>query len=156
MKSGTLILSILFLFSLSLSAFSQSEKVSMNAVQNFFGGTWKVEGRETYERWEVSGESLVGRGYKIKDGAEKLSENLEIKCIEGKIYYLATVPDQNDGKTVRFALTSSSESEFTFENPEHDFPKKLIYKKNSPTEMFVQVLGEGGKGFSFKMIKINK
>lgn len=155
MKTKTLIFSILFLFSFCLSVFSQTDKVSMKSVQNFFGGTWKVDGKKTFEKWEVAGDSLLGKGYKIKDGAEELSENLEIKCLEGKLYYLATVPDQNDGKTVGFALTSSSENEMTFENPEHDFPKKLIFKKESPTEMFVQVSGEGGKGFSFKMIKIN-
>lgn len=156
MKSKTLILSVLFLFAFCLSAHSQSENDSMKPVQNFFGGTWKVAGKETYEKWEVAADVLIGKGYKIKGGAEKLSENLEIRSLDGKIYFLATVPDQNDGKTVRFALTNSSETEFTFENPEHDFPKKLVYQKNSPAEMFVQVLGEGGKGFSFKMTKVNQ
>ena len=121
---------------------------------NFFAGVWKTEGKENFEKWEKSGDSILkGKAYKVRNGKESVSETLEIKNIDGKLYYLATVPNQNNGATVKFALTGSKDNEFVFENPEHDFPKKLVYKKLSETEMFVQVLGAEGKGFSFKMFK---
>lgn len=132
------------------SVFAQTTDQSLS----FFAGTWKMEGKESYEKWEKSGDSVFkGKSYKVKDGKESISETLEIKSIDGKIYYLATVLNQNNGATIKFALTSAKDNEFIFENPEHDFPKKLIYKKMSETEMFVRVLGDGGKGFSFKMMK---
>lgn len=153
MRSKTVILSIIFLLAFAAAANSQTEELAMSDVQDFFAGKWKIDGKDSYEHWEISAEILTGRGYKIIDGAEKLSENLEIKIVDGKICYLATVPDQNEGKTVRFELTRFSKNEMIFENPAHDFPKKLIYQKDSPTEMFVQVLGTGDKGFSFRMTK---
>jgi hypothetical protein len=137
----------------SVSGFAQSAE----EISNFLAGTWKMEGKESFEQWEKSGESaLKGRSFKIKDGKENVSETLEIKNIDGKIYYLATVPDQNNGATISFVLTAAKDNEFIFENAEHDFPKKLIYQKVSETELFVQVLGDGGKGFSFKMTKVDK
>lgn len=142
------LLLILVVFS-CVSAFAQSAE-----QLNFFAGTWKREGRESYEQWEKSGDSFRGKSYKVNDGKEILSETLEIKSIDGKIYYLATTLNQNKGATIKFVLTNSKDNEFVFENPEHDFPKKIVYKKVSETEMAVQVLGDGGKGFSFKMAKV--
>ncbi len=76
-----------FLFIFCLSASSQQGKVSMKSVQDFFDGTWKVDGIGTYETWEVSGESLSGKGFKVKDGVEKITESIEIKSLDGKIYF---------------------------------------------------------------------
>jgi uncharacterized protein YciI len=45
------------------------------------------------------------------------------------------------------------DSTFTFENPNHDFPKKIIYQKLSDTEIFVQVSGDKQKVFAYKMQK---
>jgi hypothetical protein len=128
--------------------------LKIEKLVDFFAGTWKVEGKETYEMWELSGDSLIGKGYKVNDGAEKISETLAIKSIDREFNDLTSVLDQNDGKTVKFKMTGFAKDEFTFENPEHDFPKKLFYRKNSPTELFMQVLGDDGKGFSLKMIKV--
>lgn len=121
---------------------------------SFLAGTWKIEGRNSFEVWEKSANSILkGKAYKLLDGKEVISETFEIKSIDRKIFYLATVPDQNNGATVRFALTAYKNNEFVFENPEHDFPKKMVYKKISRNELFVQVAGAGGKGFSFTMKK---
>ncbi|MFT5166336.1 MAG: hypothetical protein ACI8P3_001567 [Saprospiraceae bacterium] len=46
------------------------------------------------------------------------------------------------------------ERTYSFENPAHDFPEKIIYQFLSTTQFFVQVLGEKDKGFSFKMDKV--
>ncbi|NJM53119.1 MAG: hypothetical protein HC846_06835 [Blastocatellia bacterium] len=121
MKIGKVLLVVLMFFS-CVSVFAQNTE-----QLNFFAGTWKREGRESYENWEKSGDSAFkGRAYKVADGKENLSETLEIKSIDGKIYYLATALNQNKGATIRFALTSSKDNEFVFENPEHDFPKKIV------------------------------
>ena len=134
---------------------AQSDGGGFAEVNSFFEGTWKMDGKETFEKWEVSGDKgLKGTGYKLKEGEKKVSETLEIKSIDGNIFYIATVPNQNNGAGIKFKMTGTDKSEYVFENAAHDFPKKIIYKKLSPTEMFVQVLGDGGKGFSFKMTMI--
>lgn len=153
MKSKYL-LPIVLLFLLVMPTPAQESERTMEDVAGFFSGVWQIEGKETYEEWVVCQGDLTGRGYKLIDGEEQVSETLKIDIIEGKLTLLATVPDQNEGKTVAFTAVKSAEDEYAFANPAHDFPKKIIYKKISPTEMLVQVLGDNDKGFSFKMIRL--
>jgi len=133
--------------------------ISVNAqnIKESFGfleGTWKVENKETYEEWSwISESQLKGTGYKIIDGEREISEYLEISENDNSITYTATVPNQNNGQGVDFKLNRPTADEYSFENLNHDFPKKIIYKKLNDEEVFVRVLGEGDKGFSFKMLK---
>jgi hypothetical protein len=64
--------------------------------------------------------------------------------------YTATVLKENQGKGVNFMLTKT-DSTFTFENPNHDFPKKIVYQKLNDTEIFVQVSDGKQKVFAYKM-----
>lgn len=43
-----------------------------------------------------------------------------------------------------FKLTRVTANEAVFENPEHDFPKRIIYRKKSATEMTASI--DGGEG----------
>ena len=81
-----------------------------------------------------------------------VSEYLDIYWVKNDIFYSATVIGQNNGEGVGFQLVKS-DSVFSFENPKHDFPKKLAYKKLADNEVFVKVSGANEKGFSFKMTK---
>lgn len=146
---------LLLVFIVAAQAQSASDAPKVFAILE---GTWQLEGRETYEKWESTAAGFFGKGYKIKDGSEKVSETLEIRAIDGALFYLATVPDQNNGATVRFKLTEIGGDRAVFENPEHDFPKKLIYERNGDGGLTAQVLGAGGKGFTlrFKRVAIPK
>lgn len=137
-----------------MAAPAAAQTVKISDVADFLKGTWKINEKERYEHWTVCPDKLEGRGFNLENGLEKTYETLEIRMVDGKIKYFATVPDQNDGKTIEFPLTKSSANELTFENPDHDFPKKIVYKKLSPTEISVSVFGEGEKGFSLKLVKI--
>lgn len=53
-----------------------------------------------------------------------------------------------------FKLTKTNNS-FTFENPNHDFSKKIVYQKLSDTQIFVQVSDGNNNGFSYNMYKQN-
>lgn len=119
----------------------------------FLQGTWKTENKETYERWDkLNDETLKGFSYRIKDGQMMVSEYLEITKKGNDIVYTATVLQQNAGKGIDFKLTKS-EDVYSFENPAHDFPKKISYQKISETEVLVQVSDGAQKSFSYKIIK---
>ena len=120
---------------------------------DFLIGTWKVEGRETYESWKKTEDRLVGESYKMKEGVKRVSESLEIKTDQNQIIYTATVFNQNKGKGIPFTLNTTNKEIFSFENPAHDFPNKIQYKILSDRELHVSVLGKDGKGFSYKMEK---
>jgi len=129
-----------------------SQQANLNQVK-FLIGTWKMEGKESYENWEKSENILVGKSFKIKDGQKKVSETLEIIIQNNQIIYVPTVFNQNDGKSIPFVLESNKENLFSFENPKHDFPKKIQYKIVNDNELYVSVLGDNDQGFSYKLIK---
>ncbi len=121
---------------------------------DYLEGIWKIEGQEQFEKWEKSADNqLIGSSYKMIGGEKVLFETLLIEKIEGAIIYEARVLDQNDGEGVRFILNSDEEDWLSFENVDHDFPKKIRYKKINNDEVLVEVLGEGDQGFSYSMHK---
>ena len=121
---------------------------------DFIIGTWKMEGKEQYENWELSNnKELIGYSYKFKDSQKIITETLSIKILENKIIFEATVPDQNEGKTIPFTLNNEIKDYLSFENIDHDFPKKIQYKRINENEIEVTVLGDEGEGFSYKQLK---
>jgi len=117
-------------------------------------GTWKMEGKEQYEVWEsTKNKELIGYSYRFNDNQKIITETLSIKIIENNIIYEATVPDQNEGKTIPFTLNNEIKEYLSFENIKHDFPKKIQYKRLNNDEIEVTVLGDEGKGFSYKQLK---
>lgn len=129
------------------SAFSQI------VFPSFLQGTWKVENKEIYEHWDkLNEQTLKGFSYQISNGQITVSEYLEIIQRKREIVYTATVIGQNQGISVEFKQTNG-DSILIFENPNHDFPKKISYKKISDTELFVNVSDGGQKGFSYRLNK---
>ena len=127
---------------------------AQHVFPDFLEGTWKIKGREAYEEWTRKGPSaLEGKSYELKNGQQKVSEYLSLTQQGNNILYTATVLQQNSGKPVDFILIRS-DSVFVFENKTHDFPKQLIYRSISPTEMQVNVTDGGLKGFTLIMNKV--
>lgn len=140
---------LLFLLILGFSG----SVAAQNKFPEFLEGTWVYEDGIAYEHWDrLSATHMKGYSYRVKNGEMKVSEYLDLVQRNDGVFYIPTVIGQNEGKPVEFKLTSS-DSVFIFENKAHDFPKKLCYKLISSTEIFVQVLGEKNKGFSFTMKK---
>lgn len=122
---------------------------------DFLPGIWKIENKESYEHWDrLNDKTLKGFSYELQDGRMLVSEYLEINQQSDGTIYTASVINQNQGKSISFKLTQT-DSAFTFENPGHDFPKKIVYQKRSDAEIFVQVLGGNKRGFSYRMTKQN-
>lgn len=120
----------------------------------FLAGTWQVENKEEYEAWtSIDGSTLHGEGYKIRGGQKTVTEYLSIKTLDGKTVYTATVPGQNNGQPVDFVLNTEVTGKYSFENLAHDFPQKIQYTPMGDAAVLVEVLGSGGRGFSYMMAK---
>lgn len=133
--------------------FAFNGKTELDTFQ-FLEGTWKVENKENYETWKKSDlVTFEGNAYQIKAEKKTISEYLRIKSVGDQIIYSATVLNQNDGKPIDFVLNKTVKNKFSFENLQHDFPKKIQYTVINKTTLFVEVLGEGDKGFSYKMMR---
>lgn len=124
-------------------------------VPAFLEGTWKIENDDMYERWnKLNDHSMKGFSYKVVNGQMIVSEYLDIKRESDKTIYTAAVLNQNQGKGIEFVLTRT-DSTYTFENPDHDFPRKIVYQKLSDKEISVRISGENREGFAYKMIRHN-
>jgi hypothetical protein len=144
------LLVFLSLFALLSSCGTKTEDTSLD----FLTGTWKRENMERYEVWEqVSPQELKGYSYKLENGEKIITETLVIRKDKGQFVYEATVPDQNEGKTVPFTLNPAIDSLLSFENASHDFPKKIQYQLLEEGKIKVMVWGEDNKGFSFIQLR---
>ena len=142
------VFNVLFLMSFIISCAAQeTHKI------DFLEGTWKMENKETYEEWKKEGEVLIGHAYKLLEGQKQISETLKIKTENEDLIYEATVPNQNDGRTIPFRLNRAVQDQLSFENLTHDFPKKIQYKLINETRIQVMVLGEDDQGFGYFLIK---
>jgi len=136
-----------------ITLFSFTKKENLNKL-NFLEGTWKIESKENYETWKVINKTeLEGSSYKIRADKKTITEYLTIKEVEGKIIYTAKVLDQNNAQPIGFVLNNEVKNKISFENLTHDFPKKIQYTKLDENTLFVEVLGENDKGFSYTMMK---
>lgn len=122
----------------------------------FLEGTWKIEGRENYEHWDLlNADNLKGFSYEQKDGKIVVSEYLDISRNGEEIIYTAAVLHQNEGNAVKFKL-NRADTRYSFEHPGHDFPKRVVYQKRSESQIDV-VVGEGSpKAFSYRMHKLSE
>jgi hypothetical protein len=83
------------------------------------------EGGTFCESWRDEGGALVGAGRFEREG-RGFSEALRVEAREGGVFYVA----QPEGEgTTAFRLTRCGESEAVFENPAHDFPSRITYRR---------------------------
>jgi hypothetical protein len=69
---------------------------------------------------------MLGMSRTVRDGATVAFEFLRITEDENGKVFLVALPSGQQSTT--FALLSQSDNEAVFENPEHDFPQRVIYR----------------------------
>ena len=130
---------------------------AQNKILNLLNGKWKLKTNsfEAYEEWKVKDETeIAGISYSIEDGEQKKNEDLFIKKVGEFWAYIAAPKNQNPAL---FYLTSFKDNRFIFENPEHDFPNKIIYHFTDRKTIAVTVEGEDDDGpqkIEFTFIKV--
>jgi hypothetical protein len=123
----------------------------------WMAGPWQgTFGRaEIEEHWLApKGGRMLGLGLTVANGKMGSFEFLRIEERPEGLFYVA---QPNGRPPVEFRLTRSSGQEATFENPRHDHPKIITYRRNADS-LFARVEGdEGGKHvvqeFAFRLRK---
>lgn len=103
-------------------------------------GTWQrtLSEGHYYEEWNEQVEnSMHGIAYRVTGNDTVELEKLQLLLANEELLYIATVPNQNDAQPVTFLLTEFSSTIFTFENPAHDFPKRIIYHLATQDSLYV-------------------
>ena len=107
-------------------------------------GTWKrknlKQGSTAYESWVVSSNSMIGLGVRLKEADTVFVEKLRIIETENGVSYVAEV--DHNASPVHFRITDFTQDSFVSENPDHDFPKKIVYKLIDK-ELIVTISGDG-------------
>jgi len=126
---------LLLMISLLLLAFAgnaQEKNEQKFKKLEWLTGKWTrtnaKPGQSGYETWtKASDVKLSGKGVTLKGKEVIFVENLEFIIKGADIFYTVIVAGEK--KPVYFKLTTISNDGFTCENPTHDFPKVITYKR---------------------------
>ena len=123
---------------------------------SWMSGDWQTAPggrRQIEEHWTgVAGGSMMGVSRTVAGDKTVEFEYLRIEQRQDGIYYVAHPKARCPGTD--FKLTRASATEAVFENPQHDFPKRIIYRKTDAGLTASIDGGEGTKSMSFVYQKI--
>ena len=99
----------------------------------WLAGCWEMRpapGLSIEEQWtKPAGNTLLGMGRTIKGGKTVFTEFLRISVVNGRLTYTARIGTKG---VTEFPLLRMTADEIVFENPTHDFPQRILYRKNGP------------------------
>lgn len=106
-------------------------------------GLWQTNNSETdlYEQWgKAKDNAMYGKSYTMNGTDSIVYERVEIRKDGDNVFYIPTVKENNN-QPVSFKLVSSTDSSFTFENRQHDFPQRVIYRFAGKDSMIGRIEG---------------
>lgn len=125
------------------------EPVARPTLQDFawLAGQWRIEqaDRQVDEHWMApAGGLMMGMARNIHGGKVREYEfTLLRQEPNGDIVYVASPSRQTE---TSFKLTSLRDGEAVFENPQHDFPKKIVYARQPDGSLLAAIEGPGRDG----------
>lgn len=113
---------------------------SLAWLSGHWNRTGLPEGRAGHEQWRREGSALVGTGSMQRDGQTVFEEKLRIEADGDGVFYVADVP--GNAAPVRFRMVEQTDAAAVFENPDHDFPKRIAYRRDG-NRLHAQISGNG-------------
>jgi hypothetical protein len=111
---------------------------------SWLSGCWELRAgaRRVEEQWMVPrGSVMLGMSRTARNDSIVEFEQVRIESRPGGVYYVASPSRQ---ATAEFKASAIADSAITFENPDHDFPKKIIYRRHGPDSLIASVEGPRG------------
>jgi hypothetical protein len=109
------------------AALAQEQKPTI-ADFAWLAGCWDGSGgnRESLEQWmKPSGGTMLGMSRTVAGGKTVAYEFLQLREQDGDIFYVAKPSGQAEAS---FKLIKFANQEAVFENPQHDFPQRIMYR----------------------------
>ena len=120
-------------FHLFLAATALASAQYDDSQLGWLAACWELRpapGRSIEEQWtKPAGNTLRGMGRTIKGGKTVFTEFLRISVVNGRLTYTARIGTKG---VTEFPLLRMTADEIIFENPTHDFPQRILYRKNGP------------------------
>jgi hypothetical protein len=147
------------LFGFAIVCNSQSLTTKVDDI-SWLAGCWERldpnSGLQISEQWmKPAGGTMFGTGRTVKNGKTVDYEFTRIEQRADGLFYVAR-PATNKEDT-DFKLLRSAKFEVVFENPTHDFPQRVMYRREGEN-LFARIEGNrGGKlvGIDFPMTRIS-
>jgi hypothetical protein len=128
----------------SLPVRAQQPTATMEDLR-WISGVWSLnaDGRVTEEHWlEPASNALIGVGRTLQQGRMVFFEFLRIEARPEGVFYVAQ-PAGNP--PTAFRLSSWDGRTATFENREHDFPKRIHYTRTDANTLTARIDGGAGE-----------
>lgn len=110
------------------------------------------------EVWQVQDDSTYAGKSSFVVGKDTVSsETVALGVRGGKLLYIPTVKNQNNGQPVTFTEKTVTSTEMVFENPAHDFPQRITYTHPSEDSLVAVISGmkgDGEKSLKFPMQRV--
>jgi len=95
-----------------------------------------------YEIWiKINDSTYSGKNYMISNKDTVFSETISLELKNNDLFYIPTVNYQNNNLPIPFKCITSKGGEIIFENKEHDFPQRIIYKNPKPDSLYAKIEG---------------
>jgi hypothetical protein len=125
----------------------------------WMAGCWAAEKGDagSVEHWlPPAGGTMLGVSRTVKNGQTVEFEFMQLRVNSaGKLVFIANPSGQ---KQTTFVASSVGQDSVTFENPQHDFPQKVIYRLEPGGRLIGRIEGTRGgtvKGVDFPMRRVS-
>lgn len=111
---------------------------------NWLLGHWQNnDGHGIYsENWsQVNDSVFTAESFYIMQKDTPSSERVRLEQHGNDLFYIPTVDRQNNNQPVSFKLTKATDNQLLFENPDHDFPKSIVYTLVNKDSMVAYISG---------------
>jgi hypothetical protein len=108
---------------------------------DWIAGCWKRASADTRveEHWMApAGGTMLGMGRTVRGGKTTEYEFLQIRDVNGTLAYVARPSGQAEAT---FPLKTLTAREIVFEDPAHDFPQRVIYRRNEDGSITARIEG---------------
>lgn len=112
----------------------------------WLAGCWQLErgARTGFEMWmPPAGGVMMGASRTVAEGRVVEWERLELSEKDGHLVYTSLPSGQSQAS---FTSTLVTDSSFTVENLQHDFPQRIIYRRRGSDSLVARIEGPGRNG----------
>jgi hypothetical protein len=108
----------------------------------WMAGCWSFEDGSTRldEQWMApAGGTMLGTSRVVAGGKTVFTEFMHVGVRDSRL--TMSVMTGVDPKSVPFAVKTLGERDVTFENPDHDFPQRILYRLAKDGRLFARIEG---------------
>jgi hypothetical protein len=123
----------------------------------WLAGCWALQrgSRSGFEMWmPPAGGLMMGSSRTVAGGKVVEWERLQLAELDGKLVYTSLPSGQTEAS---FTSTLVTDSSFTVENLQHDFPQRIVYRRHGADSLIARIEGPQGnstRGIDFPMRRV--